>query len=205
MIETSPGQQPPYRAYRPQPIVNARARSSSFCRRRLHRVRAVARLYRQTSSRTGPGCRGAPVVRQNRTGLRAACREDQGPGSDPAVESIDQPQVVQDPLQTVRRRLRRSRPRPRLSEQVSSLKEAIDGLRQSFCQRAGFRCARAPALGALARSAPDPTQSEAPAAASRPDGAGLPPQRFSANDHQPGPLQLFTPGYCELVRIPPYD
>ncbi len=48
-------------------------------------------------------------------------------------ESIDQLQVVQDQLSTVRRLLASQQAdTKRLSEQVSSLAEAIDGLRQSF-------------------------------------------------------------------------
>jgi uncharacterized protein HemX len=48
-------------------------------------------------------------------------------------ESIDQLQVVQDHLQTVRRLLAAQQAdTKRLSEQVSGLTEAIDGLRQSF-------------------------------------------------------------------------
>jgi uncharacterized protein HemX len=48
-------------------------------------------------------------------------------------ESIDQLQVVQDQLQTVRRLLAAQQAEAkRLSEQVSGLTAAIDGLRQSF-------------------------------------------------------------------------
>ena len=48
-------------------------------------------------------------------------------------ESIDQLQVVQDQLQTVRRLLAAQQGDTRkLSEQVGTLTEAIDGLRQSF-------------------------------------------------------------------------
>jgi hypothetical protein len=48
-------------------------------------------------------------------------------------ESIDQLQVVQDQLQTVRRLLAAQQAdTKRLSEQVAGLAEAIDGLRQSF-------------------------------------------------------------------------
>jgi hypothetical protein len=48
-------------------------------------------------------------------------------------ESIDQLQVVQDQLQTVRRLLgAQQADTKRLSEQVAALTEAIDGLRQSF-------------------------------------------------------------------------
>jgi hypothetical protein len=48
-------------------------------------------------------------------------------------ESIDQLQVVQDQLQTMRRLLAAQQAESkRLSEQVSALNEAIDGLRQSF-------------------------------------------------------------------------
>jgi uncharacterized protein HemX len=48
-------------------------------------------------------------------------------------ESIDQLQVVQDQLQTVRRLLAAQQAETKkLSEQVSGLAEAVDGLRQSF-------------------------------------------------------------------------
>ena len=48
-------------------------------------------------------------------------------------ESIDQLQVVQDQLQTVKRLLAvQQADTKRLSEQVSGLTEAVDGLRQSF-------------------------------------------------------------------------
>src|SRR4030095_16288969 len=48
-------------------------------------------------------------------------------------ESIDQLQVVQDQLQTVKRLLAAQQAEAkRLSEQVGGLTEAIDGLRQSF-------------------------------------------------------------------------
>jgi hypothetical protein len=48
-------------------------------------------------------------------------------------ESIDQLQVVQDQLQTVKRLLAAQQAEAkRLSQQVSGLTEAIDGLRQSF-------------------------------------------------------------------------
>jgi chromosome segregation ATPase len=48
-------------------------------------------------------------------------------------ESIDQLQVVQDQLQTVRRALAfQQADNKRLSEQVAGLSEAIEGLRQSF-------------------------------------------------------------------------
>ena len=48
-------------------------------------------------------------------------------------ESIDQLQVVQDQLQTVRRLLAAQQAESkRLSEQVTALNEAVDGLRQSF-------------------------------------------------------------------------
>lgn len=48
-------------------------------------------------------------------------------------ESIDQLQAVQDELQTVRRELAAQQAdTKRLSDQMSSLAEAVDGLRQSF-------------------------------------------------------------------------
>ena len=53
-------------------------------------------------------------------------------------ESIDQLQVVQDQLQTVKRLLAAQQAdTKRLSEQVSGLTEAVDGLRQSFASAQG--------------------------------------------------------------------
>jgi uncharacterized protein HemX len=53
-------------------------------------------------------------------------------------ESIDQLQVVQDQLQTVKRLLAAQQAdTKRLSEQVAGLTEAIDGLRQSFASAQG--------------------------------------------------------------------
>jgi peptidoglycan hydrolase CwlO-like protein len=57
-------------------------------------------------------------------------------------ESIDQLQVVQDQLQTVKRLLAvQQADTKRLSEQVSGLTEAIDGLRQSFASAQGTEAA----------------------------------------------------------------
>src|ERR1700749_2919434 len=61
-------------------------------------------------------------------------------------ESIDQLQVVQDQLSTVRRLLASQQAdTKRLSEQVSTLTEAIDGLRQSFARAQPWEPAAAPA------------------------------------------------------------
>ncbi len=55
-------------------------------------------------------------------------------------ESIDQLQMVQDQLQTVRRLLAAQQTdTKKLSEQVGTLTEAIDGLAAVLCQRAGLR------------------------------------------------------------------
>jgi uncharacterized protein HemX len=60
-------------------------------------------------------------------------------------ESIDQLQVVQDQLSTVRRLLASQQSdTKRLSEQVSTLTEAIDGLRQSFASAQPSEAAAAP-------------------------------------------------------------
>jgi uncharacterized protein HemX len=60
-------------------------------------------------------------------------------------ESIDQLQVVQDQLQTVRRLLAAQQAdTKRLSEQVSGLTEAIDGLRQSFASTQASEASGAP-------------------------------------------------------------
>jgi hypothetical protein len=61
-------------------------------------------------------------------------------------ESIDQLQVLQDQLQTVRRLLAAQQAdTKRLSEQVSSLSEAVDGLRQSFASAQSTDPSPAPA------------------------------------------------------------
>jgi len=60
-------------------------------------------------------------------------------------ESIDQLQVVQDQLSTVRRLLASQQAdTKRLSEQVSTLTDAIDGLRQSFASAQPSEPAAAP-------------------------------------------------------------
>jgi hypothetical protein len=61
-------------------------------------------------------------------------------------ESIDQLQMVQDQLQTVRRLLAAQQGDTRkLSEQVGTLTEAIDGLRQSFASAQASEPSAAPA------------------------------------------------------------
>jgi len=61
-------------------------------------------------------------------------------------ESIDQLQVIQDQLQTVRRALAAQQAdSKRLSEQISGLTEAIEGLRQSFASAQANEPASAPA------------------------------------------------------------
>lgn len=62
-------------------------------------------------------------------------------------ESIDQLQVVQDQLQTVRRLLAAQQTETRrLSEQVGSLTGAIDGLRQSFASAQATEPASPPSV-----------------------------------------------------------
>ncbi|KRR26527.1 hypothetical protein CQ14_03350 [Bradyrhizobium lablabi] len=61
-------------------------------------------------------------------------------------ESIDQLQVVQDQLQTVRRLLAAQQAdNKKLSEQVGTLTEAVEGLRQSFASAQASETAAAPA------------------------------------------------------------
>ena len=61
-------------------------------------------------------------------------------------ESIDQLQVVQDQLQTVRRLIAAQQADTRkLSEQVGTLTEAVDGLRQSFASTQASESSAAPA------------------------------------------------------------
>src|SRR6266436_5711792 len=60
-------------------------------------------------------------------------------------EAIDQLQVVQDQLQTVRRLLAAQQAdAKRLSEQVTGLTEAIDGLRQSFASTQASEASASP-------------------------------------------------------------
>jgi uncharacterized protein HemX len=62
-------------------------------------------------------------------------------------ESIDQLQVVQDQLQTVRRILGAQQTETKkLSEQVSGLTEAIEGLRQSFASARAAEPSASPAV-----------------------------------------------------------
>jgi flagellar motility protein MotE (MotC chaperone) len=61
-------------------------------------------------------------------------------------DSVDQLQVMQDQLQTGRRRLAAQQAdNKRLSEQVSSLTEAVEGLRQSFASAQSADASPAPA------------------------------------------------------------
>lgn len=61
-------------------------------------------------------------------------------------DSIDQLQVMQDQLQTVRRQLAAQQAdNKRLQEQISSLSEAVDGLRQSFASAQSADSSPAPA------------------------------------------------------------
>ena len=73
-------------------------------------------------------------------------------------ESIDQLQVVQDQLQTVKRLLAAQQAdTKRLSEQVSGLAEAIEGLRQSFASAQGPD----PSAAASSRNKPVRARSQA--------------------------------------------
>jgi uncharacterized protein HemX len=79
-------------------------------------------------------------------------------------ESIDQLQVVQDQLQTVKRLLAAQQAdTKRLSEQVSGLTEAIDGLRQSFASAQSPEASGAPST----RYKPIRTRSQATKTAHR--------------------------------------
>jgi uncharacterized protein HemX len=70
-------------------------------------------------------------------------------------ESIDQLQLVQDQLQTVRRLLAAQQADTRkLSEQVGTLTEAIDGLRQSFASAQASESSAAPAPRRSAKAKP---------------------------------------------------
>jgi hypothetical protein len=61
-------------------------------------------------------------------------------------DSIDQLQVMQDQLQTVRRKLAfQQADNKRLSEQIAGLSEAVDGLRQSFASAQSADPSPAPA------------------------------------------------------------
>jgi uncharacterized protein HemX len=82
-------------------------------------------------------------------------------------ESIDQLQVVQDQLQTVKRLLAAQQAEAkRLSEQVSGLTQAIDGLRQSFASAQASEAPGAPST----RNRPIRTRSHAVNSAHRKPG-----------------------------------
>ena len=85
-------------------------------------------------------------------------------------ESIDQLQVVQDQLQTVRRLLAlQQADTKKLSEQVGTLTEAIDGLRQSFASA----------------QAAEPTE----ASAARKKSARVKPHAIRSANHKRGKTQ----------------
>jgi chromosome segregation ATPase len=68
-------------------------------------------------------------------------------------ESIDQLQVVQDQLSTVRRLLASQQGETkRLSEQVTTLTEAVEGLRQSFAKAPSSEAASAPVHNRVLRA-----------------------------------------------------
>ena len=122
-------------------------------------------------------------------------------------ESIDQLQVVQDQLQTVRRLLAAQQAdTKKLSEQVGTLTEAIDGLRQSFASAQASEPAAAAAprkrsvkakpaqagaqTAAAPRRAADPDLPMSPAALQRPSIAALVEMRCFA---QPAATGYFPP------------
>ena len=93
---------------------------------------AIWRAYTGTAPETDR----AVVVRQLQARTAQASEQlvEKTKGLDATqMESIDQLQMVQDQLQTVRRLLASQQTdTKKLSEQVASLTEAIDGLRQSY-------------------------------------------------------------------------
>jgi hypothetical protein len=95
----------------------------------------MARLYRQRARDRSRRCQ-PPIAGPHRASLGLEATQQ---------ESIDQLQVVQDQLQTVRRLLASQQADTRkLSEQVGSLTEAIEGLRQSFASTQASEPAAAP-------------------------------------------------------------
>jgi uncharacterized protein HemX len=75
-------------------------------------------------------------------------------------ESIDQLQVVQDQLQTVRRLLgSQQTDTKKLSEQVGALTEAINGLRESFASAQATEPAAEPTRKRSANARPHPVRS----------------------------------------------
>ena len=70
-------------------------------------------------------------------------------------ESIDQLQMMQDQLQTVRRQLAAQQAETRkLSEQMATMAEAIDGLRQSFASTQASESADAPSARKRSKAKP---------------------------------------------------
>src|ERR1700674_6301 len=93
---------------------------------------ALWRAYNGNAPQTGRG--GATRQLQARTAQASEQLVEKTKGLEATQqESIDQLQVVQDQLQTVKRLLAAQQAdTKRLSEQLAGLNEAIDGLRQSF-------------------------------------------------------------------------
>jgi uncharacterized protein HemX len=86
-------------------------------------------------------------------------------------ESIDQLQVVQDQLQTVRKLLAAQQADTRkLSEQVGTLTESIDGLRQSFASAQATEPAALPATRKRSASGSSKARPHAISSASRKRG-----------------------------------
>ena len=130
MIEHAPGSASPIARFGGQPIAIAAAALVIV----VLGISSIA-LWRAYTG-TAPETDRAVVVRQLQARTAQASEQlvEKTKGLEATQqESIDQLQVVQDQLQTVRRLLAAQQTdTKKLSEQVGTLTEAIDGLRQSF-------------------------------------------------------------------------
>ena len=162
MIEHAPGSVSPIARFGGQPIAIAAAALVIV----VLGISSIA-LWRAYTG-TAPETDRAVVVRQLQARTAQASEQlvEKTKGLEATQqELIDQLQVVQDQLQTVRRLLAAQQTdTKKLSEQVGTLTEAIDGLRQSF---ASTRASEAGPIPRPANGRPrqSPARPEAPTAA----------------------------------------
>ena len=154
--------------FRTNPLTNSLAfafqrtaspdRRRRFCRHRArYRLdRDVARLHRRRAG--DRPCRRSPAFAA-RTAQASEQLIEKTKGMEATQQEwIDQLQVVQDQLLTVRRLLAAQQAdTKKLSEQVGSLTESVDGLRQSFASAQ----ASEPLRGSARRASGQPRQSPA--------------------------------------------
>ena len=162
MIELDPRSTSPIARFGGQPIAIAAAALAIV----VLGIGSIA-LWRAYTG-TSPETNRAVVVRQLQARTAQASEQlvEKTKGLEATQqESIDQLQVVQDQLQTVRRLLAAQQSdTKKLSEQVGTLTEAVDGLRQSYASTRASKLRPIP-RPANGRPRQSPGRPEAPTAA----------------------------------------